>query len=312
MPDDIQGVTVPEFARWINPVLKALKELGGSGTPREVVERVASNERLSEDILDSVNPAGGLRFPNQVHWARYFLAETGFIDRSRRGVWKLTDRGAAIDGLSPVAVRELVSEVHAQPRSAANEGITQAREFDPNVGAPAVDSRESSELMISADGRPPETEFSDYRSRLAHILQALSPSGFERLCQRLLREAGFEQVMVTGKSGDGGIDGHGILALNAFVSFRVLFQCKRYVGSVSPAQVRDFRGAMQGRADKGLILTTGSFTSEARRESARDGAPPIELVDGEKLVDLFAKLELGLKPVTTYEVDEDFFTEYRL
>jgi len=125
-----------------------------------------------------------------------------------------------------------------------------------------------------------------------------------------LREAGFEQVVVTGKSNDGGIDGHGVLSVNHFVSFRVLFQCKRYSGTVAPAQVRDFRGAMQGRADKGLILTTGSFTTEAKREASRDGAPPIELVDGDELVELFAKLELGLRPVTTYEVDEAFFAEY--
>jgi len=157
----------------------------------------------------------------------------------------------------------------------------------------------------------PEQENRDYRSRLLEILQSLPPAGFERLCQRLLREAGFEQVIVTGKSGDGGIDGHGILSLNAFVSFRVLFQCKRYVGSATPSQVRDFRGAMQGRADKGLVLTTGSFTSEARREASRDGAPPIELVDGEKLIELFAKLDLGLRPVTTYDIDDGFFEEYR-
>jgi restriction system protein len=157
----------------------------------------------------------------------------------------------------------------------------------------------------------PEQEDGDYRVRLMHILRSLAASGFERLCQRLLREAGFEQVTVTGKSNDGGIDGHGILVLNPFVSFRVLFQCKRYAGSVVPGQVRDFRGAMQGRADKGLILTTGTFTVEARREAGRDGAPPIELVDGEKLIELFEKLELGLEPVTSYEIDEAFFLEYR-
>jgi restriction system protein len=166
--------------------------------------------------------------------------------------------------------------------------------------APADDSRLA-----------PEADDTDYRTKLLTILQSLPPEGFERLCQRLLREAGFEQVAVTGRSGDGGIDGHGVLGLNAFVSFRVLFQCKRYVGSVSPSHVRDFRGAMQGRADKGLILTTGSFSADARREASRDGAPPIELVDGEKLVTLFGQLELGLRSVTTYEVDEPFFNEYR-
>jgi restriction system protein len=147
--------------------------------------------------------------------------------------------------------------------------------------------------------------------RLIALLKSLSAAGFERLCQRLLREAGFEQVVVTGRSGDGGIDGHGILALNSFVSFKVLFQCKRYDGAVGPGHVRDFRGAMQGRADKGIIITTGSFSTDARREAARDGVPPIELVDGEKLVRLFEELELGLSQRKAFELNERFFDEYR-
>ena len=135
------------------------------------------------------------------------------------------------------------------------------------------------------------------------LMQALPSAGFEQLCQAILREAGFNEVVVTGRSNDHGIDGHGILQINALVSFRVLFQCKRYRASVSPAQVRDFRGAMAGRADKGIILTTGTFTTEARREASRDGVPPIELIDGEKLIQMLETLELGLKPVRTFEVD---------
>jgi len=133
------------------------------------------------------------------------------------------------------------------------------------------------------------------------------------VCQRLLRESGFQNVIVTGRSGDGGIDGHGVLEVNPLVTFRVLFQCKRYgdKNSVTPSQVRDFRGAMQGRADKGLILTTGTFTGDARKEATRDGVPPIELVDGEKLVAMFERAELGLREVKTFEVDDAFFEEFR-
>lgn len=143
------------------------------------------------------------------------------------------------------------------------------------------------------------------------MLLQLSPAGFERLCQRLLRESGFVQVVVTGRSGDGGIDGHGTLQINPLVSFKVLFQCKRYANAVTPTQVRDFRGAMQGRADKGIILTTGAFTTEARKEATRDGVPPIELVDGQKMIDMFSELELGLKPSKTFELDHDFFKEFQ-
>jgi restriction system protein len=142
-------------------------------------------------------------------------------------------------------------------------------------------------------------------------LQSLSPGGFERFCQRLLRESGFQEVTITGRSGDGGIDGIGILQVNSLVSFKVLFQCKKYQGSVSPMQVRDFRGAMMGRADKGIIITTGSFTAEARKEAVRDGVPPIELVDGEKLVAMLEQLELGLKPRTIYEIDSGFFDSFQ-
>jgi restriction system protein len=126
-----------------------------------------------------------------------------------------------------------------------------------------------------------------------------------------LREAGFTQVTVTGQSGDGGIDGYGTLQINDLVSFKVLFQCKRYTKSVSSPEVRDFRGAMAGRADKGIVITTGTFTAEAKKEASRDGVPPIELIDGERLIDMLENLEIGLKPVTTYEVDHGFFTEFR-
>jgi restriction system protein len=304
-----------EFSRWINPVLTALKELGGSARPREVVERVARNERVPDEVLDQTNPTGGQRFPNQVHWARFFLVEGGLLDRSRHGVWNLTEAGLKRGQLDETAIEALVEEVQERSRlkAAAKPPLFQFDKPEETPFAEASGPIDKTDRSASGelDGLAPGSEDDDYRSRLLQILQALPPLGFERLCQRLLREAGFEQVVVTGKSGDGGIDGHGVLSLNAFVSFRVLFQCKRYVGSVTPAHVRDFRGAMQGRADKGLILTTGSFSSEARREASRDGAPPIELVDGEKLIELFAKLDLGLRPVTTYDIDESFFDEYR-
>jgi restriction system protein len=145
----------------------------------------------------------------------------------------------------------------------------------------------------------------NYRQELAQTLQSLPAAGFERFCQRLLRESGFQEVTV--RSGDGGIDGIGILQVNALVSFKVLFQCKKYAGSVTPSHVHDFRGAMTGRADKGIIITTGSFTSDARKEAVRDGALPIELVDGQKLTMMLEKLELGLKPGQTFELDASFF-----
>ena len=164
--------------------------------------------------------------------------------------------------------------------------------------APEDESEDSSEAIGGAG---------TYREQLLERIRSLAPSGFERLTQRLLRESGFSQVEVTGKSGDGGIDGSGTLSLNKLVSIRVLFQCKKYRGSVGSEAVRNFRGAMQGRADYGLILTTGTFTADARREASRDGVSPIELIDGERLIDLMKDLQLGLTPVQTFMVDEAFF-----
>jgi restriction system protein len=149
-----------------------------------------------------------------------------------------------------------------------------------------------------------------YRDQVLEIMRQLPPSGFEQLCQRIMRESGFQQVKVTGRSGDGGIDGVGVLQINPFVTFKVLFQSKRYAGPVSAAQVRDFRGAMMGRADKGLMITTGTFTADAQAEAVRDGVPPIELVDGQGLVSLLEQLELGLTPRRTFSVDPRFFDEF--
>lgn len=150
----------------------------------------------------------------------------------------------------------------------------------------------------------------DHREELTNILYSLSPEGFERLCQRLLREAGFQEVTVTGRSGDGGIDGKGILQVSPLVSFKVLFQCKRYQGTVGASQIRDFQGAMRGRADKGIFLTTGNFSSDARKEATRDGADPVELIDLNKMLELFEALELGLSKQVSYSIDEGFFDEF--
>jgi len=279
------------FVRYFGPVLDALRALGGSGTPDEVVERIALDLRLSDEIQNELMPSGEPRYRNQVAWARFYLVREGLLDSSRRGVWSLTEQGRSTK-LSPEQAREVFRKwVHYfQEQRRRKENV-----LEPNI------EQVGGEAEVTAD----------IHSQLTDLLVKLPPAGFERLSQRLLREAGFIQVVVTGRGGDGGIDGYGTLQVNPLVSFKVLFQCKRYTGSVSPSQVRDFRGAMSGRADKGIIITTGTFTAEARREASRDGVPPIEIIDGEKLVEMFKELEFGLKPVKTYEIDESFFEEFR-
>lgn len=286
----------PQFVRYFAPVIEALKELGGSGRPAEVCDLIARNLKISEQERSILNKGGQTKFENRVHWARFYLAKGGYVDASTRGVWSLTEKSQAVEKMSFEEAMVIFSTIQSQ----FDTGKT---ESGNDIAPIADESIAPSPSAASSD--------TNYRSRLLSILQALPASGFERLCQRLLRESGFEQVVVTGRSGDGGIDGQGLLQLNPFVSFKVLFQCKRYVGTVGSGQVRDFRGAMMGRADKGIIMTTGTFTGDAQKEALRDGVPPIELVNGEKLLDLFESLELGLKPRKTFDIDESFFEPFQ-
>lgn len=292
----------PKFRDYINPVIDSINALGGSARPPEVYKYIAQSLSLSDEILNEERESGGSRYENQVAWARFYLVKAGYIDSSKRGVWSLTDKGRKVQEFTETEIDQLIKDVQAQspPRpKKITLGIISTQ--DEKVISSEEESNEES----------PPAEQSSYKDDLLNIILSLPPTGFERLCQRLLRESGFQEVAVTGKSGDGGIDGIGILQINPFVSFKVLFQSKRYSGSVSASQVRDFRGSMMGRADKGIIITTGTYTADAKREAVRDGVPPIELVDGEMLVSMFEQLELGLNPRTAYDIDYNFFNDFK-
>lgn len=290
-----------EFIKWMGPILEALRELGGSGRPREVALLIAERHNVSQDQMGETMKSGQTRFYNQVAWARQYLVWEGLLDGSKHGVWSLSPKGQATR-LDAAVSREIFLKwvkFHAETRRAAEDAVIDA---DADASKPSLVRLAKQAVVVPPD----EIE----EEELLAVLRRLSPSGFERVCQRLLRESGFESVKVTGKSHDGGIDGVGILQLNPFVTLKVLFQCKRYKGSVSRAEVGDFRNAMLGRADKGIILTTSSFSSEAVKEANRDGAPPIELVEGDKLVSLFERARLGVKERTVFDVDHEFFQQF--
>lgn len=280
----------PEFIRFFRPILEVMRNLGGSGTVSEIVDRSLELAKVTEAEQQAVNKNGLSRVKNQVHWARQYLVWAGYLGSSKWGVWNLTEQGSSVNlsTFNALGTFKSVQGNRAQYRK------------------PKEAERQRLDEAISGDEEP-----KDHRTELLELIKSLPPGGFERLTQRLLRESGFQHVSVTGKSGDGGIDGIGTLQVNPFVSFNVLFQCKRYQGAVTPSQVRDFRGAMMGRADKGLIITTGTFTLEAKKEARRDGVPPIELVDGDTLVEIFERHELGLIPKRTYDLDEKFFEDYK-
>lgn len=268
-------VAVPQYHALMNPLLKALRDLGGSATNEELENKVAEIMRITDEQLEVLhNPTKGgqTQFQYRLAWARTYLKKCGIIDNSSRGVWALTPEGAKLDHVDEKEIVRSVREQARQPKQGGTE-------------------------------EEPEEAGADWRSELMGALLKLEPPAFERLVQRLLRECGFVHVEVTGRSGDGGIDGHGIMRLGGLLSFHVIFQCKRYQGAVTPSQVRDFRGAMVGRADKGLFITTGTFTKEAVREATRDGAPAIDLIDGEQLLDKLKELSLGVQ-VRKVEVEE--------
>ena len=290
MTDATAKNEIPVYSDLFGAVLDALKELGGSGKPSEVRDFLATKLSLSDSALEVTKKNGEQLFMNRVQWARFYLAKSGYIGSSRRGVWSLTDDGRHVN-IDDETKRQIIDIVNAGTVSKTKD----------------IAGTDKNDLDAAG---PPEADSEDYRSQVVELLYAISPGAFERLCQRLLREAGFEQVVVTGRSGDGGIDGHGVLQINPLVSFRVLFQCKRYRKTVGSPAIRDFRGAMMGRADKGIILTTGTFSQDAVREAVRDGVPPIELVDSNKLVDMFESLEFGLAPKQVFEIDQTFFAAF--
>jgi restriction system protein len=282
----------PQFVKYFPDVLDALRSLGNSGTPSEVRELIAKKLNLSDKELDAQTSSGESQFENRVAWAKFYLSKGGYIDASKRGVWSLTEKGFGTH-LDEKASLEIFREVHKQFQRKPTESEDELEQFAPEDSAVASSS--------------------DYRAEILEIIRKLPPAGFERLCQRLLRESGFQQVEVTGRSGDGGIDGKGILQINSLLSMQVVFQSKRYAANtlVNVSQIRDLRGAMAGRTDKGVFITTSGFTTDARKEALREGVPPIELVDAEKLVSMFEQLELGLVPKRTFEIDTHFFDEFR-
>ncbi|NCC26193.1 MAG: restriction endonuclease [Deltaproteobacteria bacterium] len=280
-----------EFVKWFGPLLDALRDLGDSGRPREVSAKIAKNLNLPDEILDETLKSGESKFHNQVAWARQYLVWEGLLDSSKRGTWTLTDTGRTAQ-ITEAQAREIFKKwvaFHAERRK---------HDQGDEVTETSVPSEDA-----TSEGKP----------TILEVLRCLSPLGFEKVCRELLRESGFEKVEITGGSADGGVDGFSILEINPFVSFRVLFQCKRYAEGrlVSRAQVGDFRNAMIGRAEKGIILTTSAFSNAAIQEASRDGAPQVELVDGEKLVKMFERVELGVTKRTAYDVDPVYFEKFR-
>jgi restriction system protein len=275
---------LPKFDELMDPTIQALKRLGGSASNDELVPEIVKLLNLPQELADIPHKnTGNTKLEYRAAWARSYLKSAGFLENSERGVWALTPKGKEVESVDG---RQIAREVRKMP----------------------VARKPSQSLEVTDEAEESETSWQD---RLLDTVQKIEPAAFERLCQRLLRESGFIEVEVTGGSGDGGIDGHGLIRIGGLISFNVHFQSKRTKSNIGSDVIRNFRGAMVGRADKGLIISTGGFTLEARREATRDGAAPIDLIDGRLLAEKLKELKLGVRTtqVEQVEVLEDWFSK---
>lgn len=282
-------MNIPAYNDMMQELFQAIKELGGSGTIQEIDDKTIEILGLSPDILAVMHgDSSKSEVEYRLAWTRTYMKKVGILENSTRGVWALTTSGRELQAINS---EEIVKKV----REMTSLKVKDTEKFcleDQNLENDGVDMPD---------------EIQTWREKLKNVLKNLKPDAFERLTQRLLRESGFTQVKVTGRTGDGGIDGMGTIKLNGIISFHMLFQCKRYVGTVSASEIRDFRGAMQGRTDKGLFITTGKFSSSAIEEANRPGTTPNDLIDGDELVEKLRELQLGVAPVNDYIIDDAWF-----
>ena len=285
---EIDAASLPNLQGMMLSVIEALKGLGGSATIQELDEKVIELESVTEAEQTFTMPRNENRprVNYYLAWARTYLKRGNALANSSRGVWVLTEIGVAITELEET--HAIYEKVTLEERDRARSKRQAAKKVDlDNDGSDGAD---------------------DWKSSLLATLGAMPPDAFERLSQRLLREAGFTKVEVRGKSGDGGIDGVGVLRVS-LVSFQVYFQCKRWKGSVGATEIRNFRGALQGSTDKALFITTSHFSNQASDEATRPGAIQIDLIDGDRLCDLLKDNRLGVdtEMVESVRIQSDWF-----
>lgn len=273
-----------------NPILTALQSLGGSGAVSEIEDFVIEHMKLTELEINDIHRGTATKLNYRLRWARNHLKHYGILENSSRGVWSLTPQGQKTTKVNPNDVIKAIQNI-------TRKKIT--TELSNNEKDIDLDDLDSIDTEIS------------WQEEALELIKKMSAQAFERLCQRLLRELGFKNVEVTGKPNDGGIDGKGILRLGGILSFHVVFQAKRYKDTVGSEIIRNFRGSLSAKIDKGLIISTGRFTLEAKKEAQRDGAIPIDLIDGEELVEKLKELKLGIaiEFVEKVSIDSSWFNQ---
>lgn len=279
---------VPRYNNLIMSTFIALKKLGGSGSNDEILEQVIEDLSLPDDVVDIPHKGNSnvSELQYQLAWARTYLSKYGVIENTSRSLWAILPNFVSVEQLDEAVVVSAVVKKNAE-------------------------SRKKKLIKDNSDLENNETEFPEevkpWRTKLADILKSMNPYGFERLAQRVLRECGFTHVEVTKKSGDGGIDGTGKWKINGVFSFNVAFQCKRYSGLVGAGEIRDFRGSLTTDIEKGIFITTGTFSRAAKEDASQQGKQQIDLIDGEEFIDMIAQYGIGVKEVKSYEIDEEYF-----
>lgn len=281
---------IPEYSKLVEVTFSVLKQLGGSGKNNEINDKAAEMLNLPEDVyaIPHLNSSSLTEINYRLAWARTLLKNYGAIINSSRGVWSITT------GFSDVV-------------SVNGEYIERNCKRPNSLGDMRNNSELTGESQMEEAGVEIPEEVRPWRKKLYNVLVNMDPFAFERLTQRLLRECGFDDVKVTKKTGDGGIDGTGKLKINGIFSFNIAFQCKRYQGTVGSSEIRDFRGSLTTDIEKGAFITTGSFSKQAIEEASNPGKQQIDLINGEDFISKLAELGIGVKEIKDYEIDEEFF-----
>lgn len=284
----------PRYTELLVPTFNALKAIGGSGTNEEIHDALVDALNLSDDVLNEIHKdSNQTEFDYQLAWAKTYLKKYGAISNSARSVWSIEPQFMSVDVLDP-------KEIDKTVRNNNRIGGREEKKTDEVSNTHSTDQSPENSGIESDEIRP-------WKKRLFEVLTGMDAYAFERLSQRLLRECGFSQVKVTKKSGDGGIDGTGKLKINGILSFNVAFQCKRYSGTVGAPEIRDFRGSLTTDIEKGIFITTGTFTKAAIEEASVAGKQQIDLINGEEFINKLAEYGIGLKEIKDYEIDEEFF-----
>ena len=276
------------------PVVDALQRLDGAADNEQIVQAVSKILGLADELTAIPHKSGPqTEISYRIAWVKTWLKWGEMVANPQRAVWVLTEKGRRA---TQQDVETLRVGLRANPSLRKKGTAPQSPDLTPENWVSVPEELE---------------EFSDdgWQNELLGVIKGMTPAAFERLSRLMLLRLGFSQVEVVGRSGDGGIDLLGVVKINNVLSFRVLAQCKRYRESVGPGDIRNFRGAMQGRTDKGIFLTSGRFTGDARREASRDGVPEIDLVDGEALTLMLKDLQMGVatRMVEKVDVDREYF-----